>query len=59
MYRLVFGSVEAFYMVCVVIIYSVSNSNISGFAFLHNSLSWESNRFFGFVPRFDQFFGIL
>jgi hypothetical protein len=59
MYRLVFDLVKAFYIICVVMIYSVSNSNISGFAFLYSSLFWESNRFFGFVLRFDRFFGIL
>ena len=53
-----FDLVEAFYIVCVVMTYSVNNPNIFGFAFSHNSLFWKSNRFFKFILRFDQCFSI-
>jgi hypothetical protein len=59
MHRLVLSLIEAFYMVYVVMICSVSNPNISEFAFLHSSLSWGSSRFFEFVLRFNQYFNIL
>jgi hypothetical protein len=58
MYRLVFDLVKVFYMVYVVIIYSVSNPSIFGFTLSHSFSFWENNRFFRFILRFDRFFGV-
>jgi hypothetical protein len=59
MHRLVLSLIKAFYIICVVMIYSVNNSNISEFTFLYNFLFWGNSKFFRFVLRFDQYLGIL
>jgi hypothetical protein len=59
MYQLMLNLVKIFHIICVVITYSVSNSNIFEFALLRNSSFWKSNKFFKFVLKFDQYFNVL